>query len=96
VPTALQGRLTPRTKWHIPRAERREIAEKARKRSLRDVAEEHGIDPWTVAYIKREFGIPPNRRGALKIWPGVKYVWVNHGTNWPLHPRNPAPLRWAA
>lgn len=85
-----------RQDWRIPLDERREIAEQARSRSLRQVAGDHGIDPATVANIKKEFGVPANRRGQMKMWPGVHYISLAVHKGWPLRPRNPAPLRWAA
>lgn len=82
--------------WAIPVAERRLIAAALVTHSQRQVADMFGVHHGTVRNIGREFGVSPRPRGALKIWPGVRYVWATAKSGWPFHPRNPAPLRWAA
>jgi len=81
--------------WAI--TNRAEIAELSRTLMPKQIADRYKITPRTVRNIMREFGVPANPVGGVRVY-GAKLQarGRNSRIGWQLRPRGQRELEWAA
>ena len=83
--------------WRIADDVRARIARRVSEVSIQQVMAEFRVASGTVRKCRDEFGVAPRPHGQPRIWGELQLESADRRwPGWPLRPRHPAPLAWAA